>query len=93
MTIVVYVHAQDDDFASSPLGVACDKNQLQVVKTLIENGAVVNYRNKVCFDSIASYDFTLLLYSCILNRLDGQVYLVQLMRDMKKLYSIYFTLM
>jgi ankyrin repeat protein len=54
MTIVVNVHVQSD-FASSPLGKACRNNQLQVVKTLIENGAMVNYRNKVCFDSIIVY--------------------------------------
>ena len=47
---IVYVHAQDDDFASSPLGMACSENQLQVVKVLIENGAMVNYRNKVCLN-------------------------------------------
>ena len=44
---VVYVHAQSD-LASSPLGIACRKNQLEVVKVLIENGAMVNYRDKVC---------------------------------------------
>ena len=44
----MYVHAQDDDFASSPLGAACSENQLEVVKVLIENGAMVNYRDKVC---------------------------------------------
>ena len=49
---VVIVLAQDDDFASSPLGAACRENQLEVVKALIENGAVVNYRDKVCLDSI-----------------------------------------
>ena len=51
---IVYVHvlAQDDDFADSPLRVACSENQLEVVKVLIENGAMINYRNKVCFDSI-----------------------------------------
>ena len=48
---IVYIHAQDD-FASSPLSTACENNQLQAVKTLIENGAMVNYRNKVCFHSI-----------------------------------------
>ena len=49
---VVNVHAQDDDFASSPLGMACRENQLEIVKILIENGAMVNYRDKVCFDFI-----------------------------------------
>lgn len=49
---VVYVHAQDDDFASSPLGMACRENQLEVVKVLIENSAMVNYRDKVCLYSI-----------------------------------------
>ena len=49
---VVNVHAQDDDFATSPLGMACRKNQLEVVKVLIENGVMVNYRDKVCLDSI-----------------------------------------
>ena len=45
---VVYVHTQDDDFATSPLGAACRENQLEVVKVLIENGAMVNYWDKVC---------------------------------------------
>ena len=95
---VVYVHAQDDDFASSPLTMACENNQLQVVKILIENGATVNYRNKVCLDSILAmathYNVMyMLLYLCIFNRLDGQVYLLQQILAMKKLFSIYFTLM
>ena len=33
---------------------ACTENQLQVVKILIKNGAMVNYRNKVCLESILS---------------------------------------
>ena len=50
---IVYAHVlAQDDFADSPLRVACSENQLEVVKVLIENGAVVNYSNKVCFDSI-----------------------------------------
>ena len=48
---VVYIHAQTD-FASSPLSKACRENQLEVVKVLIENGVMVNYRDKVCLDSI-----------------------------------------
>ena len=76
-TCVVNVFAQGDDFASSPLGKACNANQLQVVKVLIENGAMINYRNKVCLDSIlAMTTFTLLLYLRIFNRLDGQVFLM-----------------
>ena len=50
--ITSHVHAQDDDFASSSLGVACENNQLQVVQVLIKNGAMVNYHNKVCLHSI-----------------------------------------
>ena len=70
---VVFVHAsQDDDFAGSPLGAACRKNQLEVVKVLIENGAMVNYRDKVCLDSIlAMAMYTSLLYLCVLiGRMD-----------------------
>ena len=48
----MYVHAQDDDFAASPLGAACRNNQLEVVKVLIENGALINYRDKVCLYSV-----------------------------------------
>ena len=59
---IVYVHAQDDDFASSPLGVACEKNQLEVVKILIDNGAMVNYQDKVCFDFHSSCGYILLLH-------------------------------
>jgi hypothetical protein len=59
---VVYVHArtQDDDFAASPLGLACRSNQLQVVKTLIENGVMINYRDKVCLDLYISFGYTLI---------------------------------
>ena len=51
----MYVHAQDDDFATSPLGKACENNQLQAVKVLIKNGAMVNYRDKVYFNSISNH--------------------------------------
>lgn len=86
------VYAQDDDFASSPLGMACRKNQLKVVKILIDNGAMVNYQNKICFDFHSSCGYMLLLYLCILNRLAIQVFSLQLIWAMKKLYSICFTL-
>ena len=73
---------------------ACENNQLQIVKILIENGAMVNYRNKVCLDSIlAMATHYMLLCLCIFNRLDGQVYLLQQNLAMKKLFSIYFTAM
>ena len=42
---------------------------------------------------ILSYGYVLLLHLCILNRLDGRVFSMLLMRDMKKLLSICFTLM
>ena len=47
--LCMHDHSQDSVFASSPLIMACENNQLEVVKTLIENGAMVNYRNRVCF--------------------------------------------
>ena len=94
MLCTLYVHAQDD-FATSPLGMACRENQLEVVKVLIENGAMVNYRDKVCLHTlyILSYDYVLLLYLCILIRPGGRVFSMLPMRDMKKLSSICFTLM
>ena len=52
-----------------PLGAACRNNLLEVVKVLIENGAMVNYRDKVYLDSIySSYGwlYTQLLYLCVL---------------------------
>ena len=45
----------------------------------------------VCDSILAMATHALLLHLCIFNRLDGQVYLKLLMRDMKKLLSIYFT--
>ena len=33
---------------SSPLGVACENNHLQVAVLLINNGANINYKNSVC---------------------------------------------
>ena len=62
---VVYVHTQDDDFATSPLGKVCENNQLQIVKVLIENVAMVNYRDKVCFNSITNHAWLLYLYTLI----------------------------
>ena len=44
----INVQTQDEDFADSPLGVACGNNHLKVVKILIDNDAMVNYQNKVC---------------------------------------------
>ena len=44
----IHVHTQDEDFAASPLTVACENNHLEVVKILIDNGAMLNYQNKVC---------------------------------------------
>ena len=37
---------------SSPLGVACGKNHLQVAQLLINNGANVNYKDGVCDNNI-----------------------------------------
>ena len=61
------------------------------MKVLIENGAMVNYRDKVCLDSILAVAIHTVTLLVCLNRLDGHVFSMQLMRDMKKLCSIYFT--
>ena len=60
----IHIHTQDEDFGSSPLGVACKNNHLEVVKTLIDNGAMVNYRDKVCFDFHNSYGYLLIMITC-----------------------------
>ena len=41
-----------EEFGSTPLGTACEKNHLEVVTVLIENGAVVDSTNKVFQNSI-----------------------------------------
>ena len=33
---------------SSPLGIACENNRLQVAQLLINNGANINYKDGVC---------------------------------------------
>ena len=39
------------------MGVASWNNQLEVMKILIDNGASVNYKDKVCFDFLNSYGY------------------------------------
>ena len=48
----VYTKLLSQEFGSTPLGVACEKNHLKVVTVLIENGAVVDSTDKVFQNSI-----------------------------------------
>ena len=40
-----------DEFAATPLIMACDKERIEVIRFLIENGADINGQNKVFITS------------------------------------------
>ena len=41
------VYVPQDEYGGSPLMTACDENQLEVVRLLIERGADINLQTKV----------------------------------------------
>ena len=47
--VAVCIHIQQDEFGANPLLTACACNHLEIVNFLINNGASVNFQNKVLF--------------------------------------------
>ena len=65
-----------DKHGFTPLTAACEKNELEVARFLINKRATVNYQNKVCNHLHCFHNLNYLLNKILSHRMEGQLFIL-----------------